>query len=484
MADDRSYQERVHPTRDEPLIDRHDEATMRDAGLEGGLPDAGVGFAPRADVGGRRRLLLLTYACSPYHGSEKATGWNRVVQSARFFDTWVICEEREFSADIARYLEEHGPIAGLHFRFVPRTPLQLALGRVPGLYYLAHNLWHRHAYRAALGLHAELSFDVVHQANRSGYREPGYLWRLDAPFVWGPVGGTQNYPWRFLCEASLKGGALEAIRNVLNRLQLYLSPRVRRAARRADAMLVANSTVRRELEAALRVKTRTLVETGLSQPARRAPRSPADGRPLRILWSGRIEPWKALSLLIKALAGLPDDARCELRILGQGTERRRCERLARRLGVEAHCTWLGWVPREEAMKQYDWADVFVFTSLRDTTGTVVCEALGAGLPIVCLDHQGVGDIVDASCGIKVAVTSPRQVVAGLRAALVKLAHNRAFCRALGEGALRRARQYEWSYLAERTVSVYTEVLARRGRDKAKQRLDRQLPRPAGRRVHV
>ena len=215
--------------------------------------------------GRRPRLLLLTYACSPFHGSEKATGWNRAVQSARFCDTWVICEQREFAADIARYFEKHDLIAGLHFCFVAMSRFELALARVPGLYYLSYNLWHRRAYRVARRLHAQLAFDIVHQANRSGYREPGYLWRLDAAFVWGPVGGTQVYPWRFLSEASLRGAALEAIRNVLNALQLHLSPRLRRVARQADAIMVANSTVRRDLEGALGVKTTTLVETGLSE---------------------------------------------------------------------------------------------------------------------------------------------------------------------------------------------------------------------------
>ena len=130
-------------------------------------------------------------------------------------------------------------------------------------------------------------------------------------------------------------------------------------------------------------------------------------------------PRKALSLLIKALARLPDDARYELRVLGEGSERRRCEQLARDLGVDPHCTWLGWVSYEQAISQYDWADVFAFTSLRDTTGTVVLEALGAGLPVMCLDHQGVGDIVDNSCGIKVPVSKPPEVIAGLCAAIVK-----------------------------------------------------------------
>jgi hypothetical protein len=26
--------------------------------------------------------------------------------------------------------------------------------------------------------------------NMIGYREPGYLWKLNVPFVWGPMGGT------------------------------------------------------------------------------------------------------------------------------------------------------------------------------------------------------------------------------------------------------------------------------------------------------
>ena len=76
-------------------------------------------------------------------------------------------------------------------------------------------------------------------------------------------------------------------------------------------------------------------------------------------------------MLIKALARLPDDVACELRVLGDGPLERRWRRLVKRLHVEHRITWMGMLPREEAMRHYDWADVFVFTSLRDTTGTVV-----------------------------------------------------------------------------------------------------------------
>ena len=50
--------------------------------------------------GKRKRVLLLAYACSPYHGSEPATGWHRAREVAKSFDTWVICEGGEFEGDI------------------------------------------------------------------------------------------------------------------------------------------------------------------------------------------------------------------------------------------------------------------------------------------------------------------------------------------------------------------------------------------------
>ena len=50
----------------------------------------------------RKRVLLLAYACSPYRGSEAGVGWNRVIESGKYFDTWVICGKREFEDDIRR----------------------------------------------------------------------------------------------------------------------------------------------------------------------------------------------------------------------------------------------------------------------------------------------------------------------------------------------------------------------------------------------
>jgi len=42
----------------------------------------------------------------------------------------------------------------------------------------------------------------------------------------------------------------------------------------------------------------------------------------------------------------------------------------------------------------------VFPSLREATSTFVMQALSTGLPVICLDHCGFGDIIDETCGFR------------------------------------------------------------------------------------
>ena len=126
------------------------------------------------------------------------------LESARRFDTWVLCEEHEFGPEIRRYWSRTAT-AGPALPLRPLAPLGAAPRRhaaflVSGLEAVAPAGVSRRG-----RLHQQLRFNLVHQATFCGFREPGFLWKLDAPFLWGPIGGTQNYPWRFLGEAGLRG---------------------------------------------------------------------------------------------------------------------------------------------------------------------------------------------------------------------------------------------------------------------------------------
>ncbi len=93
---------------------------------------------------------------------------------------------------------------------------------------------------------------------------------------------------------------------------------------------------------------------------------------------------------------------------------------------------------DEAIARFRWADMFVFSSLRDTSGNVMLEALAAGTPIICFDHQGAGEIVTPECGIKLPVTKPAEAIQLLSNALLRCHDHRQQLNELSPGAFQRA----------------------------------------------
>lgn len=81
-----------------------------------------------------------------------------------------------------------------------------------------------------------------------------------------------------------------------------------------------------------------------------------------------------------------------------------------------------------------------------------------GLPIVCLDHCGFSNVVDQTCGIKVAVTNPQEVVTALAGAISRLIEDEGYRQTLAEGALRRAHDFSWARKVEQLNLIYKQKL--------------------------
>jgi len=424
-----------------------------------------MGLELNVDEGARKctRLLLLSYACSPYRGSEPGVGWNRAYETAKHFDTWVICKKQKYEDDIKRYFSEHGDIPTLHICFVSRTRMEKIIKSIPGLFYVAYNIWQRRAYKLAVQLHRQLQFDLVHHVNFNCFREPGYCWKLNVPFIWGPVGGTENYPRRFLWKAGIRGAICEGLRNIINIIQFRFSIRVRKALKRSAVLLTINRNGLHAWSKIHRIKPVLMQDVGIDSISQTEHQRKSRKGPLRIFWGAVMKHRKALHLLILALNMLPPDVPYKVKIAGRGPLEKRWRRQAKRMGVEKNCEWLGWLSLPELQQVFLWADVFVFTGLRNATNTMVLQALSLGVPVVCLDLQGVGDLVTSECGMKIPVTNLREVIKGLRDSLIVLAKNREHLEALSRGALERAREFLWSRKIKQTVEIYQQVLTAQGK---------------------
>lgn len=413
------------------------------------------------------KILLMAYECSPYRGSEWAVGWGRLLQAARVAEVHVVTSESNHAA-LERARGEGLLPGGVAFHTPAPDARLRRLERKPGLFaynYVAYEHWQRLAFELARALHARERFDVVHQVNVVTFREPGYCWQLDVPFLWGPVGGSQNFPLRFLPILPPGEAFKEGMRGVSNWISLRSKPRVRQAAKASAALLAANSTNRRDYERVFGRPVELLLETGLGDlpgpdhlrfEARLA--HPED--PLRMLWSGECQSRKALPVLLRALASLPPERAWSLRVLGDGPQRPRWQAEAARLGLRERVRFEGRLPFPQAVAAMHAADLFCFTSLRDTSGNVVLEALAAGVPVVCFDHQGVGDMVSEDCGWKLPVRTPRRALRDWAEALREAFEHPAALLRKSQAATVRARAFAWDGNGDRVNTLYGELAAR------------------------
>ncbi|MFA6408213.1 MAG: glycosyltransferase [Candidatus Paceibacterota bacterium] len=96
------------------------------------------------------------------------------------------------------------------------------------------------------------------------------------------------------------------------------------------------------------------------------------------LSAGRLSPTKRNDLIIRAAEHFPN----ELRIVGDGPEQDRLERIAKELSIEHRVHFLGPKNQKGLRDEYCKAGVFVHASETGSLDKVVLEALACGLPVV------------------------------------------------------------------------------------------------------
>lgn len=415
------------------------------------------------------KILISAYACSPKYGSEPGMGWNWVNQISEHFDTWVLTDEY-YAKDCREYLATSDiEKPKLHIVGIQRPGGRHRIYGYFWLHYLTQNLWQRTAFRAAKDLHKRERFDLIHQLNMIGYREPGYLWQLDdsIPFFWGPIGGYAQMPRMFLPFLNIKDRLVYGLRNVLNAWQMKHLKRVRSAMQRADVLFGAT---RVDVEAICRVHGRRAIllnETGtsLERGNGRLPLQKfADAtRSLELVWSGVFLGRKALPLGLYALARArkqEPNLRVRLTIVGDGPCGPTWKHLSEDLGVADWCVWTGWLSHDQALEQTLAADAMLFTSLQEAASTVVPEALMYGIPVICHDACGFGGMVTDSCGIKIPIADPETSIKGFTDAILLLAKDRGLLSVLSNGALVRAKELTWKNQMKILLAQYEQVLTR------------------------
>lgn len=408
-------------------------------------------------------ILVSAYACSPEWGSEVGMGWHWVKALSKFCQLDVITEAG-FATAINQAVangEIESFVPKFHYIDIGEKGRKLFWAQGSWGFYYFYRKWQYAAFKCAEKLMKDQHFDVVHQLNMVGFREPGYLWKLsDIPYFWGPVCGMGWVPGKFIATLDVKNQIKYHIKNIINLIHQYTLPRVAKAVRRADALFAVTRVEQQIFERRYGKSSVILPEVGAEPRAGVVRREEHDGK-LILSWCGVMEGRKALNIVLNALAKVKAKSiPSVLHIIGDGPCRAQWYKLCQKLGLEQQCVWHGRIPHEKSLEIIGNSDVFLFSSWKEATSTVINEALSLGVGVICHDACGMGAAIDQSCGMKIALSSPEDSINGFAEKIEAIHNDRKKISDLSAGALKRAGELSWENNAKTMFNYYCKAVGK------------------------
>jgi glycosyltransferase involved in cell wall biosynthesis len=142
---------------------------------------------------------------------------------------------------------------------------------------------------------------------------------------------------------------------------------------------------------------------------------------------------------------------------GDGPLLERLRGMVEHLDLTEDVRLLGRVPWNDLKSLYDSASVFLFTSLRDSSGSQFLEAMSRGLPAVALDHHGIGDVDVGSAALKVALPRrPDDLPARLGSALQTVLCDHEW-ESRSAACVNWAAGHTWPTKAAAATQIYQEI---------------------------
>ncbi len=196
---------------------------------------------------------------------------------------------------------------------------------------------------------------------------------------------------------------------------------------------------------------------GVERPHVEVP--PMAARPRRMAYLGRLEPYKRIDLLLRALARLADrfpDA--EAVVIGRGGERERLERLAEELGVAERTRFVGFVSRDERDRLLASCRASVCASAKEGWGLTVVESNAVGTPVVATDAPGLRDSVDDG---KTGFLVPYADLDALVDRIGRLLSDLTLASEMSAAATAFTAQFDWERAADEMAEALAAALAAR-----------------------
>lgn len=421
-------------------------------------------------------ILIVAHEFSPYLGSECAVGWNLVIELAKNNRiTVIIAETNQFKTnyyynDYKDYTSKNYLTNNLTVIPVPQTKFgnliayfnslisnkKTTIG-LPILYFLTYNLWQRSVYKFVKENINLNEIDIIHQLTSISFREPGYLWKLNKPFFWGPISGNVKIPFGFYNLLGYNQKIIQIIRSALLFLQINFSKRIIAASKKSSVLFCVtredydhfNNLSLNKIIPMLDVGcvTQSIIKNNLNSKEE-----------IHFLWIGRIVPSKALELLLYSIKNIQEqneNNNYSFTIIGDGPDMQKNKYLAKKLNLK-NINWLGHLPHKEVLDILSKGSCLIHTSIREATSATILEALSFSVPVICHDAFGMSIAINDNCGIKIPLINTKTSISGFTDAIKLLIDNRTLLNKFSKNALIRSKALSWEQMAHQINKNYIE----------------------------
>jgi glycosyltransferase involved in cell wall biosynthesis len=368
----------------------------------------------------RLNILVIAYQVSPSKGSEYSVAWNYITHMSKFHNLDVICGTSgkhmgEFS-DLKLFLQTQN-IPNTNFHFVSPNRLSKCINLLNEYnifvyaFYIAYRIWQNTVFNHVKRLCKNKKVDLIHFVSPIGFREPGYIWKLKIPYVWGPISGFENINWAFWKHLSFKGRLKFFLRFFFNFIHTNFNLRIRCAINESDTIISATNFTKNILfdkynKNSLYIPENSIIGNYEKQYVR-------FNEILKIIWIGRIDEFKGLKFLINALQQCKRINNIKLTIVGDGPLKKNIFDFVNNNGLQANVSFLGHVPQDNVIDEIKNSNIHVITSMKEGNPTTIWECLKYGIPTISFNHSGMSDSICDKCGFLIDINDVDLAVSNL-----------------------------------------------------------------------
>jgi glycosyltransferase involved in cell wall biosynthesis len=146
-------------------------------------------------------------------------------------------------------------------------------------------------------------------------------------------------------------------------------------------------------------------------------------------------------------------------LAGSGRDLNKLKRKARKAGLQDRFKFLGQVEKDQLVKLYQNATLFVLPSYHEGLPTVLLEAMSCGLPVIATDVRGNRDVIsDGENGILVPQRAPKKLAEAIR----NLLDDEKTKKTLSENARKTIEEkYTWEAVSSKFLRCYESLVEAR-----------------------